>query len=419
MSALRKRIRLPARGWVELRASSGALRALSPADAADALGGAVATVHDDRTRERVDPQTLSLADANVLRAALAQLGATREEAADVVCENCDAAFTVTPCAALELAPYFDGELDDELDAPFPFDEDHETPPILVGGREARTVRLRDVTLGEVAALHRALALYQLRITKDVVAAMGIVALGEETDPRRIARALQRADDEALDVVLDLFDEAHYPPRLTAEARCPKCGAKNAVEAPVREFPAERGRRAGRDAPLEGFPDAAAFEAIVEREAAAVYARLGVRNVDLIVEGGTPDCDDGGVPLLGSYTPPEDEGSGFVRRPPEVRVYYRTFRSMFEEEPYDVRGEIEETIEHELTHHLAFLSGHDPEDEEERAEIARETRRAAGDTETIRRATKAARGELADFVHRTWPIWVVALAVTIAATLASR
>ena len=217
---------------------------------------------------------------------------------------------------------------------------------MVRGREATSLRLGDVALGDVGPLHRALGAYQLRITKDVVIAMGIVALGDETDPGRIARALQRAGDEALDVVLDLFDEAHYPPRLTAEARCPKCAAKNAVEAPeAREFPGERGRRAGRDAPLEGFPDLPAFEAMVEREAAAIYARVGVRNVDLIVEGGTPDCDDGGVPLLGSYTPPEDEASGIVRRPPEVRVYYRTFRSMFEDEPYDVRGEVEETIDH--------------------------------------------------------------------------
>jgi hypothetical protein len=420
--SLPRRVHLPDRGWVELR-TGDAPDATPPRtlrETTAALDGSLVRIVDGEGAP-VAAGTLTLRDAAVTRAVLTQLEIFPEDPTDVVCENCDAPFTVQPCAELGLAPYFDGEADDdELDARFPFDETHEIPAVELKKGAAATVRLRDVTLGEVEPLHRALETYRLRITGEVVRAMGLVALGDETQPARIGRALARASDEALDVVFDLFDEAHYPPRLSAEARCPKCGASNPVEAPtLREFPAEPMRRAGRDALPPGFPDEAAFEGMVVEEADAIYARLGVRNVGLEVVHGPADCDDGGVPLLGSYTPPEPEGAGLVAREPEVRVYYRTFRAMWADEPYDVRAEIAETIEHELEHHLAFLSGDDPEDEAERGQIAREARQRTGDTETLRQASRAARGELADFLYRTWPVWAVVAAATVAAALASR
>lgn len=57
---------------------------------------------------------------------------------------------------------------------------------------------------------------------------------------------------------------------------------------------------------------------------------------------------------------------------EIRLYYRTFRAMFVDEgPYDVVGEIYETLEHELEHHRAFLDGDDPKNW-----IARSERRSS-------------------------------------------
>ena len=420
--SLPRRVHLPDRGWVEL--CPGDAQDVTPPrtlrETTKALDGPLVRIVDDRG-EPVPAGSLSLRDAAITRAVLTHLEVLPEDPADVVCENCDAPFTVSPCRALSLAPYFDGEADDdELDAQFPFDEDHPIPEITIRDGIASTVRLRDVTLAQVEPLHRALEAYRLRITGEVARAIGVVSLGAETQPVRIGRALGRASDEALDVVFDLFDEAHYPPRLTAEARCPKCGAVNAVEAPsLREFPAQRMRRAGRDVLPPGFPDEATFEGMVAEEAEVIYERLGVRNVGLEIVHGPADCDDGGVPLLGSYTPPEGEGTGFVARPPEVRLYYRTFVAMWADETYDVRGEIAETIEHELEHHLAFLSGDDPEDERERGQIAREARQRTGDTETLRQASRAARGELTDFLYRTWPVWAVVALATIVAALLSR
>jgi hypothetical protein len=133
---------------------------------------------------------------------------------------------------------------------------------------------------------------------------------------------------------------------------------------------------------------------------------------LAVEEGPAACDDGGVTLLGSYVPGELEHPGAPARPPEVTLYYRTFRAVHDEEgPYDVAAEVAETVEHELDHHEAYLRGEDPVDEEERGEIAREARREVGETETLRRASRALRGEAGDFLYRTWPLWLLAALAT--------
>ena len=160
--------------------------------------------------------------------------------------------------------------------------------------------------------------------------------------------------------------------------------------------------------------------MVRRHAEAIYARLGVANVDLVLDDDVAAVDDGGVPLLGSYEPGASESDGGITRAPEVRVYYRTFRAMWiDEGPYDVEAEIEETLEHELEHHLAFLRGDDPEDEAERGQIAREARARRGETETLRDASRQARSTLADFAYRTWPLWALLAIATIATVCSSR
>jgi hypothetical protein len=43
----------------------------------------------------------------------------------------------------------------------------------------------------------------------------------------------------------------------------------------------------------------------------------------------------------------------------------------------------------------------------------------GQAESLRRATKAARGDVAEFFRRTWPIWLLVAAATIVAAIAER
>ena len=85
----------------------------------------------------------------------------------------------------------------------------------------------------------------------------------------------------------------------------------------------------------------------------------------------------------------------------------------------MQAEIEETIEHELEHHVAHLGGHDPKDEEERGEIAREAERVIGKKALARGAARALVVDVLAFVKRTWIMWVVALIAVIIATLASK
>ena len=78
-----------------------------------------------------------------------------------------------------------------------------------------------------------------------------------------------------------------------------------------------------------------------------------------------------------------------------------------------REEIVETLEHELDHHDAWRRGNDPVDDEERAAIVDEERIRVGDTEAMRRASRAARGSVGEFLRRTWPLWLVAALVALA------
>jgi hypothetical protein len=377
-----------------------------------ALSGAVVALRDEAGAP-IDPESISLEDFHVLRALLTHFGLIAETAVEAACENCHAKTSVKPCDVIEPGPYVDGELhDSELDDPFPFDKEH---PV---GSGNSTITLSAVTAGRARALHEAIDAGRLRVTVPLVRAMGIESFGGEKNTAKIARRLARADDATWNAVTDLFDAAHYGPRLRPFWRCAECDARNEIEAPsLREFPALPLVRS--DDPIAGFPDLDSFEALVRRQADAIFARLHVRNLALTVFAEAADCDEGGVPLLGSYDPGAPEQSGALAAAPEIRIYYRTFRSSFADDPFDVEAEIAETIEHEVGHHLAFLSGYDETDEEERSAIARETGRMVGQAESVRRATRAARSDVADFFRRTWPIWLVVAGLTIAAMIAER
>lgn len=369
-----------------------------------------------------DVRELPLADFHVLRAVLTKAGFVHEDEIEIPCGNCGKTFAVRPCSALEIGPWVDGELDDPvLDATAPFDEELEILPVPIGKvRVAKTLVLAARSVAKAQPLFEALARDVLDVTPAVVDAMGIVALGDVRDRARIARVLSECDDDAFAAVTDAFLDAYYPMRLGGVAFCPSCKARNDVDAPYeREFaPASfQGRR--EEASFGSLPDFDTFAALAEEIAAPMLAKVPGEPVELVVDGGTPAVDDGGEPLLGSYVPPHPGDHTSPTRPPTVTIYYRTFKAVEDDDgPYDWEDELRETIEHELEHHVYFLRGHDPMDEEEHAEIDREALRIVGRRETVRRAAATFTDSLRDFARRTWPLWIVAI-VALALTLLAR
>lgn len=364
----------------------------------------------------LDPQGLRLEDAHVLRALLAWAAVVPEEEAEFTCGNCGAAFSAAPSRLLEVGPFVDGELHDpELDRPFDAEASHPVPALRVGGAVCRRIKLAPRTVEEAMPLLRAAGRRTLRITPAVAAAMGVTQLGAERRAAAIADALAEAPDDAWAAIVDLYHEARYPARLAAVHRCAACGARNDLDAPL-ERELDRCERSGTGSGArrrdEAFPDLDEFERRVRAAARKVYAARGVRNIDLFIDAGVPLCDDGGEPLLGCYTPGGADPDLGVARPPEIRIFYRSFEVEHREDPgFDVDAEIAETIDHEVTHHLHHLAGEDPLDDEERDEIAREELRRVGKAEAARRARRGIRAELAGFLRVTWPMWIIAAVAT--------
>jgi hypothetical protein len=366
----------------------------------------------------VEPVTLALRDFHALRAVATRLGWLVEEPVEIACRNCAEPFSVRPCSSLEVGPFANGELHDpELDGTLDLAAAHPIPEVrLSPGVVAGDVTLRDVSVADAAPLHRALRRRRLAISDRFVRGMGIEALGPERDARRIADALARCSEEAWGALGDLFLQAHYPLRLCAVALCPKCGARNDVDAPYeREFePMNLALAAAEGGQSNGatFPD---FDRFDERSRAFFEHHAGelAADVRLVVDEGVPACDDGGEPLLGAYLPPGGDPTAPVGAA-EITVYYRAFAAMWEEGgPYDWEAELGETIEHELEHHAGWRVGHDPMDDEERAEIVRERVRRIGRTQAVQGGLAGLGADLGDFLARTWPIWLIVAAATAA------
>lgn len=371
-----------------------------------------------RGTEAVDVQSLELRDFHALRAIATRLDWLAEEAVEISCRNCGEVFAHPSCAALELGPFVDGELDDpELDRTLDLAVAHAVPPVsLPGGATASEVKLRSVTVAEAAPLHRALRRRRLVVSDRVVRAMGIEALGPLRDARRIADALARCPDDAWEAIGDLFLLAHYSRRLSSMALCPKCGARNDVDAPYeREFEPSRSTEQSN---AEVFPDVDAFDVRVRTAFERIAGTLAAQ-VTLVVDENVPACDDGGEPLMGAYVPPGGDASAPVGAG-QITLYYRTFLAMWEEDgPYDWEGEVDETIDHELEHHDGWRVGHDPMDDEERAEIAHEHARLVGRKAVERASVRALGADVGGFFARTWPIWLIVAGVTFAITVCGR
>ena len=349
---------------------------------------------------------LALVDVHLLVALCARAGLVPEAEREHACENCGARLSFVSSFGFEPGPFVDGELDDaELDARFDFTRPVAMPTLFTGSGVARSLVLAPRTLGQARMLYGG---RPLRVTRGLVAALGIEAIGRERRADVIVRTLGRASEEAWAALGDAWEDAHYSPRMFASARC-ACGARVDVPVPAaRPFDAIAPPVAGDvdTGPQQGFMSLDAFEKTAERARRAIYAKKGVRNVALVIETGVPDCDDGGEPLLGSYTPPAGEGEQ-----PEIRLYYRTFQSELRFDPsFDVEAEIHETIEHEVEHHLYFLSGHDPMDEEERVVIARERQRVVGRSELERRTRRGLGPEIVRFLRVMAPLLVLLFAL---------
>ncbi len=388
---------------------SEAVRALTPPDERVAL---------TRDGKAVDARSLPLRDFHVLRAVLARSGVIAEEDVELSCRNCGARMLVRPCAALEIGPWADGELGDpELDTTLPFGEPKGIPEIPLGRvRIARTLTLEDRTVEQAHELFVAAAKERLVLTPEVVRAMGIVALGTEKDPAKISTALAECEDEAFHAVGDAFLAAHYVVRLGGVVFCEACGARNDVDAPY-DRESGGGGGGGGERPVaapgasgsEAFPDLDSFASRAREIAQPMLESVPGEPAELVIEGGTPAVDDGGEPLLGSYVPPHPGDSSTPTQSPLVTIYYRTFLAMWNEDgPYDWEDELTETIEHELDHHISFLRGDDPTDDEERAVIREEAVRIVGRREVGRRALEGFGASWTDFLRRTWPLWVLAI-----------
>ena len=387
-----------------------------------AVDAAACRVTLTRGGRRLGLRDLPLEDFHTLRSILRCLGLIPEEEVELECQNCGHRWLVRPASGLELGPYRDGELNDpELDEPFTFGEPHAL------GSAQTTVELRSVTLGEVEPLHIALGEDRpLRPATRLVRALGLGAIGEERDPARLGRRLRRMADDVWEELGLLFESAHYPPRLTVPHACGQCHMVEWLEGPaVREFTihstpeqARANRQLGPACESESFPTPDGFEELVRVTAARVYAELGVRAVDLVVLDGPAECDDAGEPLLGAYHPADPDA--LPPHPPEIRIYSRTFQNLWRDEgSYDVLGEVEETLRHELEHHFGQLRGSDPLDDGERAEIASDYHRRVGRRESARRAVQLLSGDFLAFLRKTWWVWLLVSLATLLLTWAER
>jgi hypothetical protein len=417
-----KRVHLPSGLVVAIEAKPGLARRTRAkaaplfSELAELVASGGVTLRTERGP--LDLLSLELRDFHTLRAIAMRLGWLAESPVEIACRNCAQVYAHPPCVALELGPFVDGELDDaELDRTLDLSVPHAIPPIRVSRTViAHDLKLRPLTLAEAAPLHRALRRRRFVLSEHVVRAMGIEALGPVRDARSIADALARCSEDAWGRVGDLFLAAHYPPRLASIARCPKCDARNDVDAPYeRELEPSRPTDQSN---AEAFPDFDAFDGAVR----AAYERIvGVREAEvrLVVDEGVPACDDGGEPLLGAYVPPGGDPTAPVGVG-EITLYYRTFRAMWEEDgAYDWAAEVSETIEHELEHHDGWRVGHDAMDDEERAEIARDVVRVAGRKAAVRASVGALGADVRGFLEKTWPIWLIVAIATLAISVCGR
>ena len=341
-----------------------------------------------------DVDDLSLLDFHVLLALLLHAEVLHEPDTPTLCDNCGKESHVDAASTFEWGPFVDHELTSaEFDTVG--SEPHALP--LHTKRRRHWVNFSARSLGDVLPL---LSLKSTRFVRRPLSHFLVEVLGIEPVPptRRIdvLRALNRLGPRTMAAFADAWHRVHFTPRLSATHTC-KCGAALVTRVPRTTLMDVLGREEKRAqlVPPPDFPDLLRFEKIVRDAKRSIYRAHAIGDLRLIVDDGVPAVDDAGVPLLGSYLPPgaDPEERG------EIRVYYRSFRDEASmDRSFDVAGEISETIEHEVIHHVNFLRGHDPMDEEERFVIAKERQQLIGRKELARRETAF----WWRFVKEAWP-----------------
>jgi hypothetical protein len=428
--ALPRTLTLPSGSRVTLRRSSkDGINAVRTAEGAPLfsevialLDGSVELVKDGQP---LDVHDLPLADFHVIRGVLTKAGLVAEDEVELDCHNCGGPLVARPCAGLETGPWEDAEATDpELDRLPELGVPLQTSPIRLGRvRTASSVTLEPRTVREAMPLFEALGRDPFVLDADVVRAMGIKAIGTMADPNRmtdphaVAEALTNADEVAFGIVTDVFIEAHYPLRLACDVFCPKCKARSTVDAPAQrefELSPELDPESVRTRGSDSFPPLEEFVELAHAIAEPLIAEVPGEEVELIVESGTPAVDDGGELLLGAYLPPPPKDAPVPTQPPTVTLFYRTFEKEARRDPsFDWKGELRETIEHELEHHVYWLRGDDPMDAAEHDEIDREVVRVIGRDEAARRTLAVFGLSIPVFVRRAWPLIVIgALALAI-------
>ncbi len=378
----------------------------------------------------VDLRSLPLVDAHTVEALLVAIRVIVAPPARLDCRNCGVAVEIDPAPSMATEPLLRPLSDPELDRVLLGAQEHPLPrPIAIRGGVADTFRLAPRTLADRARLERIVGddpTAPLPPGPSLVRAVGLVAMGAVKSPSAIARCLLALHDDEFEVVWDAIAEAwdrqHYTLRTLAPAPCPECGARHDLEAAGLR-PLTFGVRRPTDGPP--FPSLASFRAIartIVHEILADEPKGVVTGLEVVVEEGVPPCDDGGEPLLGSYTPVGEDPQKPAAAPFRIELYYRTFAAMYGDEPYVVEDEIRETVEHELEHHHGFLSGHDPLDETERADLERERQRLRGVTSS---AAEVAAGvgwlatDFGRFIRAMWPLLLLGAGVAIAMTMLGR
>lgn len=379
-----------------------------------------------------DVRKLAVPDFHVLRAILARSDLVEELPAPFTCSNCHAKIVAAPCKHLEVGPYLDGELDDpELDA-LPRDgEAQSIPEFSLGSNRYTSVTFADRTVAETIPLWEALAAPHFEPTAAVVHALGLVAIGGETDVLRgdeaLAEALAECDEDAFAILTDAYMITRYPLRLVGTLFCPECKARTLIDAPrdrefVPAFPAE-GERS--DPRLTRLPSFDAFAERAHAIAEPLLAEAPGPPIELVIERGAAALDEGGDALLGSYDPPlldpstdtptvDVSGRSDAAR---ITIYYRTFVAIEEDDgAYEWEEELAETIEHELEHHVYFLRGDDPMEAAERETIESERAQVVGRRELGRRRAIDRVSSFREYFVRGW-LFVLLAALAFAIVMA--
>jgi hypothetical protein len=360
---------------------------------------------------------LELRDLHTLMACLLRAGWITEPPRTLRCDNCGLERSVRAASTFEWGPLSDGELDDpELDGAYDW---RRTQRLSLRVRRGRLrsvsgarwpfarLRLGRVTVADLRPLlspvRKELTVRPLSL--QLLRSLGIEPAGPSR-ARDLLAGIERLGARGLSRLSDMWLDAHVPPRLSAGHPCAECGAVNLTQVPHATaidwlvgpaMPAEL-------EPAPDFPAPEEFARLVRAAKRRVFAETHVRGLLVVVEDGIPAVDEGGNPLLGSYVP-----HGDVDAPAVVQLYRRSFEAQKRHDPtFDVKREIFETVEHEVEHHLAFLRGEDPVDDEERLALAKDRERVVGRRELARR--EGVRAEVPRALRALAPLLLVVVVV---------